>query len=104
METYVTEGLRINCPEWFQRADFKAWLNNSDNKHFTWHTKGTEPSEWSDTIVLVDPSLNGEGSDQDAQDKPDGLPVDIWNDIVKACVDSGLGRVQEHIPVRLCNI
>lgn len=30
----------------------------------TWH-QGGAPQEWSDVMVLVDPSLNGEGTDSD---------------------------------------
>lgn len=75
-EVSVGQSLRMNAPEFFKDPEFIAWLNNGDRK-FTWHPGGA-PSDHSDVIVLVDPSLNGEGSDSD-------MPEHIWEQIVEAC-------------------
>lgn len=69
-------SLRISAPEFFQDPEFVKWLNNDERK-FTWHDGGT-PDEWSDVVVGVDPSLNGDGTD-------DTMPVHIWNQILQAC-------------------
>ncbi len=71
-------SLRISTPEFFKDPEFIKWLNNGDRK-FTWHDAG-HPDEWSDVVVGVDPSLNGEGTDSD-------MPEQIWNQIVQACRD-----------------
>ena len=67
-------SLRISAPEFFQDPEFVKWLNNDERK-FTWHDGGT-PDEWSDVVVGVDPSLNGDGTD-------DTMPVHIWNQIFR---------------------
>lgn len=69
-------SLRINAPEFFKDQEFINWLNN-DHRKFTWH-KGGQADDWSDVVVGVDPSLNGEGTDSD-------MPEHIWEQIVKAC-------------------
>jgi len=93
--TLVT-GLVINAPEFFHDKDFVQWLN-SDEPIMTWHRGKQSPSEWSDTVVLVDPHLNGEGADS-------SMPPHIWRQIVEACRKAGLGGQREHIPVRLTNL
>lgn len=72
-------SLRISAPEFFKDPEFVKWLNNGDRK-FTWHDTG-EPDGWSDVVVAVDPSLSGEGSDDD-------MPAQIWEQIVQACRDN----------------
>jgi len=98
MKIENSKSLVINAPEFFQDPAFVAWLNNDEPK-FTWHTKGEEPSEWSDVVVTVCPSLSGEGSDAD-------MPEHIWNEIVEACKVQfgGLPRGGNHIMVRLTNM
>jgi hypothetical protein len=71
-------GISINVPEFFEDPAFMAWLNNPDNKVFTWHTKGDEPGEYSDVVVTLEGSLNGEGSDSD-------MPEYCWDLILEAC-------------------
>lgn len=87
----------INAPEFFRDSAFQQWLNNPSPK-FTWHHNG-DPDEWSDVVVLVDPSLSGEGSDSD-------MPEHIWCRIVEECrlhLGSGLGG-SDHYMVRLTNL
>lgn len=93
-------SLTINAPEFFEDPVFMAWLNNSQRK-MTWHIPGNAVAdEYSDVMVFVEPSLNGEGSDSD-------MPEYIWNQIVEACrnhcrnADLALGH---HIAVRLTNL
>lgn len=57
-------GIDMNVPEFFMAKDFLAWLNN-DERRFTWHNRGSEPDDYSDVVITLDPSLNGEGSDTD---------------------------------------
>lgn len=93
-----SKALTVNAPQFFQDPAFIAWLNNDEAK-FTWHRKGQEPNEWSDVVVLVDPSLTGAGADSD-------MPEHIWKQIVDACkVQFGaLSRSECHIMVRLTNL
>lgn len=96
----ITAGLRltINAPEFFRDPAFVAWLNDGASK-FTIH-RGGEPGEWSDVIVLVDPSLSGEGSDSD-------MPAHIWEAIVDTCrahAPSFPGLLVTHIAVHLTNL
>ncbi|MBU9199897.1 hypothetical protein KTD31_00590 [Burkholderia multivorans] len=89
-------GLVVNAPEVFANPEFREWLNNGKPK-MTWHQGGI-PNEWSDVVVLVDPSLNGEGADSD-------MPEDIWNQIVALCRQQFTHRPSEtHIMVRLTNL
>ncbi|MBV2149895.1 hypothetical protein KRZ98_16750 [Sphingobium sp. AS12] len=97
MDIQPCRGIVINAPEFFVDPAFQQWLANGDHK-FTWHDGG-EIDEWSDVIVLVDPSLNGEGSDSD-------MPEHIWNRIVEACREH-LGRdraCSNHYVARLTNL
>lgn len=77
----VTSGtlLQINAPHFFKDEAFVAWLNNGESK-FTWH-KGGKPGDWSDVMVMVDRSLNGDGPDSD-------MPEHIWDQILKVCRDN----------------
>ncbi len=93
----VGRSLLINAPEYFRDPAFMDWLGNAQPK-FTWH-RGGEPDEWSDVIVMVDPSLSGEGSDSD-------IPAPIWERILDAC-RTHLGSDQgsaPHYMVRLTNL
>jgi hypothetical protein len=96
MESTVAKGLVINVPEFFKDPEFVAWLNGGTTK-FTWH-QGGEPGDWSDVVVLVDPSLNGEGTDSD-------MPEQFWDQIVGECRKHfGPARDAKHIMVRLENL
>jgi hypothetical protein len=90
-------GLVINAPEWFTDPAFQNWLRGN-RRLFTWYDGGVI-DEWSDVVVLVDPGLNGEGSDSD-------MPAHIWNRIVAACRTSCRSPKQagHHIMVRLTNL
>lgn len=90
----------INCARFFRHPEFIRWLNDPSITKFTWHQPGTPAGEYSDVVVLVDPSLNGEGSDSDS------LPHSIWGAIVEACrsvYPNGSGHLANHLMVRLCN-
>ena len=97
MDVQTCRGVVINAPEIFTDPAFRRWLTSSQPK-FTWYDGG-EIDEWSDVVVLVDPSLNGEGSDSD-------MPGHIWDRIVDACRDHlGIrpGDAFHHV-VRLTNL
>lgn len=93
MKAIETRSLVIHWPEAFKDPDFLSWLNNASPKA-TWHSTGT-PGEFSDVFVLVDSSLNGEGSDSD-------MPEHIWTAIVGQCRGAFQAAASEyHIVVRL---
>lgn len=90
-------GLVLNAPHLFKDPAFVAWLNGPAPK-FTWHKAGDEPHEWSDVVVLVDPSFNGEGADSD-------MPEHCWNEIVETCrLLVTLRHPKQHVMVRLTNL
>ncbi|MDF0491479.1 hypothetical protein PX699_16880 [Sphingobium sp. H39-3-25] len=97
MSARICRGLVLNVPEIFADSRFQEWLNNDERK-FTWH-RGGPVDEWSDVIVLIDPSLTGEGSDSD-------MPAEIWNRIVDECrrVFSPELSPAHHYMVRLTNL
>ena len=69
--------LKLNCPDWFARPDFRGFLDqfcrstDGSRKLATWHTPGA-PDEYSDVFSVYD---QGEGSDTDA------MPEDVWREI-----------------------
>ena len=80
-------ALSINAPEWFARPDFQAWLTYptaslESSSRATWHTPGTEPTEFSDTFITFD---HGDGSDFD-----DLFPADIYQQICHICAAQGV--------------
>ena len=95
----VTPGrsLLFNAPDIFRDPAFRQWLVD-DRPKFTWHKAG-DPHEWSDVVVLVDPSLTGEGSDSD-------MPTHIWDRIIALCrAELGAGGSGDpHVMVRLTNL
>jgi hypothetical protein len=96
MKVQQSQSLLLNAPHFFEDEAFRAWLN-SDARKFTWHNGGT-PDEWSDTVVLVDPGLSGEGADSD-------MPEHIWDQIISICRSNFQPtRNAPHIMVRLTNI
>ena len=97
MDALACRGLVVNRPDFFADPGFRQWLAN-DAPKFTWFTGG-EPDEYSDVVVLVDPSLNGEGSDSD-------MPAGVWRQIVEICrAHLGAGSAgASHYMVRLTNL
>ncbi len=97
MDISLCRGFVINRPDIFADPAFRAWLANGERK-FTWYV-GRAVDEWSDVIVLIDPSLTGEGSDSD-------MPPAIWDDIIALCRQHlGVGGPAEpHYMVRLTNL
>jgi len=99
MQTEPCHALVINAPEAFADPAFQAWLTNGKPK-FTWWQSGPI-AEYADVVVLVDPSLTGEGSDSD-------MPAHIWDKIVEECRRLFGARTTlyppHHIMVRLTNL
>ncbi|SEK02128.1 hypothetical protein SAMN05518849_12824 [Sphingobium sp. AP50] len=98
MDVMIGRSLVINMPNAFKNADFKAWLWTATPKFFWGSCERID--EWSDVVVLVDPSLNGEGSDSD-------MPQAIWMQIVetcRACLGADHSGTQPHYMVRLTNL
>lgn len=58
-------GIKLSVPDLFLRPDFISWLNSSNA--MTWHNRSEPytPDCISDVVVFVDPSLSGEGTDDD---------------------------------------
>lgn len=73
MEAELGRTLRLNVPEWYQRPDFLAWLNEPGRA--TWHKRGEPATEYSDVFFTFD---HEEGSDFDLL-----MPEDIWTAICK---------------------
>jgi len=98
MQPNQCKALVVNATEFFRDQEFVSWLNNDEPK-FTWHVKGAQPAEYSDVVVMVDPSLNGEGSESN-------MPAHIWYRIVEMCkAEFGqLPKGEHHIMVRLTNL
>lgn len=96
-EVTSIEGFSINVPEWFEDKAFLDWLNDPENTLFTWHSRGDDASDWSDVVVCVDPSLNGEGSESD-------MPEHIWDQIIALCKKRYKPSFGNHIHVRLTNL
>ena len=95
-------SLVLNVPEFFADSEFQAYINDPRNCLMTWHKRGTPVTEFSDVIVLVDPSLEGEGTDSD-------MPEAMWDKIVEVCRSefpdiASRPERSEHIHVRLTNI
>lgn len=97
MHTHRCAGLVLNVPEFFADPAFRQWRGN-DQPKFTWH-RGGDVDEWSDVVVLVDPSLNGEGSDAD-------MPAPLWNRLVEICREHFGPRptMPSHYMVRRTNL
>jgi hypothetical protein len=108
----VEEGyglhVQLNVPEFFKRKDFLDYIEGKEPHRacvMSWHLPGCEPTEWSDTLVLVEPCLNGEGSNSD-------MPEDIWECILLT-LRARFGEEgqlippvcrERHIAVRLTNL
>jgi hypothetical protein len=94
MKIEQLECLSINCPEWFARPDFQAWLQNAiaTQSLATWHKAGDAPNEFSDTFITYD---NGDGSDFD-----ENFPEDIHAELVRICQH----RLFQYGILRLTNL
>jgi hypothetical protein len=91
-------GLTLNVPEWFADPEFCEWLNRDDTWVFTWHEKGTVPSDFSDVVVTLEPSCTGEGSASD-------MPQRFWDSVVNTCKrEIGENNSNFHYLVRLTNL
>lgn len=79
MKSERISAISINCPEFFARVDFQAWLNKGAKKRTlaTWHGVG-KPTEYSDTFIMHD---GEDGSDYD-----DVFPEDIQQAIRLECL------------------
>ena len=97
MDITLCRGMVINAPEFFADSAFQRWLTNGEPK-FTWHDGGVI-DEYSDVVVLVDPSLAGEGCGSD-------MPSAIWDRIVESCRAhlAPKGHCASHYFVRLTNL
>lgn len=73
MRAFDAPGLVFDVPELFQDQAFIAWLENGSPK-----IASKEEGVWTQLLVLVDPSLEGEGSDSD-------MPEHCWEVILAAC-------------------
>lgn len=90
-------GIQINAPAYFDDPGFLKWLNDPQTNVMTWHKKGSAINDYSDVVVMVDPSLCGEGTDSD-------MPEAIWDAVVtytRKFVGEGQTR---HIPVWITNL
>lgn len=90
-------GIQINAPAYFDDPGFLKWLNDPQTNVMTWHTQGGDTSDFSDVVVMVDPSLCGDGTDSD-------MPEAIWDAVVtytRTFVGEGQSR---HIPVWITNL
>lgn len=94
---HACRGLVINAPELFQDPAFVDWLNNKEPK-MTWH-QGGRPHDFSDVVVMVDPTFTGEGTDSD-------MPAHCWDRVVQACGDAfhHIPAGEYHVMVRLTNL
>lgn len=97
MDAFPCQGLVVNAPDFFADPAFRQWLA-SDVPKFTWYQGGLV-DEWSDVVVLVDPSLCGEGSDSD-------MPERFWTRIIDLCRTHCAPSTvsQHHVMVRLTNL
>lgn len=89
--------VEINAPAWFEDPEFLHAI--STNQIMTWHQAGEGPGEFSDVILFIAPSLNGEGSDQG------DIPDAYWDAVVKACKSVvEPDTTIHHIIVRITNM
>lgn len=74
--------VKINAPAWFRRSDFLLWLNSQNTA--TWHSKGSEPSDYSDVFFTF---CQGDGSDSPGSTLRPGIPEDIWTQLTFMIVE-----------------
>jgi hypothetical protein len=69
--------VRINAPGWFRDKAFVRWLNHPGTA--TWHTGGSDPTEYSDVFFTFD---SGDGSDAPVPGGHPSIPPHIWDRVV----------------------
>jgi hypothetical protein len=91
--------VQLDRPGWYTEPEFMAWLNNPNNCTMTFHMRGEDPNEWSDALVWVDPSLNGEGDSSE-------MPEKYWREILHcaAAAVNGIASTGHHIGVKIRNM
>lgn len=97
--TRSTAGLSLclNAATWYEQPDFQAWLESAEGL-MSWHTPGQPVGEFTDIVVFVDPSLNGEGVQ-------DGMPDAYWKAVVDHCkAHFSPGQTTHHISVVIKNL
>lgn len=97
--TVSTAGLSLslNASAWYQQPDFLAWLESAEGL-MSWHTPGQPVGEFTDIVVFVDPSLNGEGVQ-------DGMPDAYWKTVVDHCkAHFSPSQTTHHISVVIKNL
>lgn len=97
---HKADYLVVNVPTWFEDPTFVHFIEN--NNVMTWHERGSQPSDFSDVIVFVDPTLTGEGSEQGE------MPEQYWDQLVDLCrahcSEPAATESRPHIMVRLTNL
>lgn len=92
---HTASSITLNAPFLFEREDFQAFLS-----HWPLRSRG----QWYEEVVLlIDPSLSGDGNPGPARHAEGGMPDDIWDAIV-ACVRATFGALpstQGHVVVML---
>jgi hypothetical protein len=94
MTTETLGCLRINCPEFCEREDFRRWLNEKALAGLaTWHPAGDEPGGCSDVFLVYDHGECGDVADG-------SMPGDVWEEVCRLCDEAGL----EYGVVWLANV
>ena len=87
----------IDVADWYRDPEFLEAIEN--NPVMTWHVKGREPTDYSDVLLWVDPSLNGEGADES------DIPDRYWDAVIEAVKQANIApRGGPHVLVRLRNL
>ena len=82
--------------DWFAKDDFRTWADAARLRGLaSWGFNGHTSEGYSDIFVAIDPSLNGEGTDND-------MPSHYWNAIMAAVrFHVRPQATNEHVVVRL---
>ncbi len=80
--------VRINAPEWYERADWMMWLGYTGERHpATWYRPPIDQSN--DDVFFT--FCEGDGSDAPVpNDSVPAIPMDIWNDICELMKANGI--------------
>jgi hypothetical protein len=83
MTTEQLPCLRINCAEWYERLNFRRWLNAGLGHGLaTWHPGGNV-GDYGDVFLVYDVGECGE-----VNGCP--FPADIWEEVCRLCAEAGL--------------